>query len=99
MRLAEEGFRNGLADPELAWLASREAVNVWVFGKHLAEVDRQCSLLTRIIDVSPDDDNGLFLAAYLERSDESRESAVDKACQDRACAGGKSEPAGVRTLG
>jgi hypothetical protein len=63
--LAEEGFNNGISHEELAWLASTEAENIWLFGLRLGELDRKLGFFERIVACSPEDINALFLAAYL----------------------------------
>lgn len=63
--LADEALANGIPDPELEWLSSREAVNVWQFGKRLGEDPRGEALLERIVVAAPDDENALLLSSFL----------------------------------
>lgn len=65
VELADEGFRNGVSDEELKWLASTEAEHVWVFGKKLGELDNNETFLHRIIPVSSNDLNAMLLGSYL----------------------------------
>jgi len=65
LSLADRAYHQGLGDAELKWLSSPEAVNVWPFGKRLGELDTDRRYLERIIEISPDDVNCVFLAAYI----------------------------------
>jgi len=81
--LADEGFNNGISDEELAWLASAEAENVWIFGLRLGELDAELHLFERIVACSPEDVNALFLAAYIggqgkARGGNLRENLIDQ---------------------
>ena len=63
--LAEEGYKNGISDPELAWLASPEAENAWEFGFRPGQIDETRSLLDRIVSVSLPNFNALLFASYV----------------------------------
>jgi hypothetical protein len=63
--LADEGYKNGISDAELAWLASPEAENAWPFGFRLGQLDESHSLLNRIVSVSPQNFNALLFASYV----------------------------------
>ena len=85
LRLADRAYQQGLGDAELKWLASREAENVWPFGRRLGELDTGRRYLARIIEISPDDVNCLFLAAYVAGLASSQnESLWDEVCDDLA---------------
>jgi hypothetical protein len=81
--LADEGFEKGISDDELAWLASKEAENVWAFGLHLGEIDSGSRFLERIVSFSSENFNSVFLAAYLAgrgraEGEELRETLIDQ---------------------
>jgi hypothetical protein len=63
--LADIAFAEGLTDAELSWLCSREAENVWPFGKRLGELDGGRTYFDRIVERSSDDVQCDFLAAYV----------------------------------
>ena len=65
VELAEEGFSNGIGDPELSWLASSEAEYVWVFGKRLGELDSGRLFLDRVVSATSPDLNCMLLSSYL----------------------------------
>src|SRR5207244_12337305 len=62
--LAEEGFKIGISDQEIAWLASTDAENVWPFGVRLGELDVSLEIRDRIVAFSSDSIDTVFLAAY-----------------------------------
>jgi hypothetical protein len=64
-QLAAEAAENGLTDEELAWLASSEAENVWLFGHRFGELDRSGRWEERIKTVTEDDFNCLLFTGYL----------------------------------
>ncbi len=64
--LAEEGLQHGIGDDELTWLASKDAMYVWSFGKRLGELDETFRFLDQIVHASSDDLNSLLLPAYLD---------------------------------
>jgi hypothetical protein len=77
--LAEEGYKHGISDLELTWLASPEAENVWVFGFRLGQIDESHSFLDRIVSVSPQNVNALLFASYIVgRANEEGESFRDE---------------------
>jgi hypothetical protein len=63
--LADDGYKNGISDVELGWLASPEAENAWVFGFRLGQIDENTSFLDRIVAVSPQNINALLFASYV----------------------------------
>jgi hypothetical protein len=80
--LAEEGFAEGLGEPELLWLASPEAEHVWIFGHRLGELDREGNFFSKIMKATSDDINCMLLASYVGgrgavRGDETRETMLD----------------------
>jgi len=64
-QLADEGYQAEISDAELTWLASPEAQCVWPFGKRLGQLDTETRVLPRIVGLSPDDTNAVFLSSYL----------------------------------
>ncbi|MBZ5726791.1 MAG: hypothetical protein LAP87_17565 [Acidobacteriia bacterium] len=109
VRLADRAYQQGLGDAELKWLASREAENVWPFGRRLGELDTDQRYLERIIEISPDDVNCVFLAAYAAGLGSSKESLWDQVCDELAgirpilafgatCRGPATRAAGERIL-
>ena len=83
--LAEEGLARGMSDEELAWLASPEAENVWVFGLRLGELDGEMKFFKRIVASSSEDVNTLLLAAYFNGTarragNQLREDLLDGLC-------------------
>ena len=64
IELAEEGFQKEIGDAELAWLSSREAENVWLFGKRLGELDSAENFRDRIVTAAPNDVNCMLFASY-----------------------------------
>lgn len=109
--LAEEGLKNGITDPEIEWLVSPEAENIWEFGFRLGQIDTGETFLDRITAKSPEDVNGLLLASYLRgqanvKGEEFRERFLDKLSEPRpllafACTwrGGASQHGLNRILG
>jgi hypothetical protein len=63
--LADEGFKNEIGPAEITWLSSREAENVWPFGRRLGELDTEETLRDRIFQAAPNDENCMLLAAYV----------------------------------
>jgi len=63
--LAAEGLAQGISREEISWLASKEAENVWVFGKRLGELDTKGTFLERILSATSDDLNCMLLSSYL----------------------------------
>jgi len=82
-QLAEEGYKLGISDTELAWLASGEAAqNVWTFGKRLGQVDAELQFFPKMVTVSAADHDSVLLPSYLEgvaqsKTQEAREDLVD----------------------
>jgi hypothetical protein len=86
--LADEAYSAGISDSELAWLASPEAQNVWPFGKRLGQLDTDTRYFSRIVDASPDDKNGVFLASCLAGvsetvGEDTREDVLDRLAASR----------------
>jgi hypothetical protein len=65
MELAEEGLKSEIGSAEMEWLSSREAENVWPFGRRLGELDKDEKFRERIFQAAPDDENCMLLAAYV----------------------------------
>ena len=92
VQLADEGFRQGVAPHELAWLVTPEAENVWVYGRRLGELDQAGTFFEQILEASPDDVNCLLLASYLSgkasaQTGEEREAAIDVVSKRKPSAG------------
>lgn len=65
MSLAEEGYKNpDILKPEIEWLTSKEAENIWPFGKRLGELDYDRKWLGCIEPFAREGHGQLFLAAY-----------------------------------
>ncbi len=87
-RLTEEGFAEGLREPELLWLASPEAEHVWIFGHRFGELDRGGKFFSEIVKVTPNDVNCMLLASYLRGrgvvcGDETRETMLDALIEEK----------------
>ena len=108
--LAEAGYSRGIGDAELKWLSSRDAVNVWPFGKRVGELDTGRRYLQRVVQFAPDDGNCMLLASYFaglrsKVGDANCEEIIDSLAQDRpvlafgvTLRGPLSETAGRRVL-
>jgi hypothetical protein len=64
-QLAEEGFRSGIGEDEIAWLSTPQAENVWLFGKRLGELDATERFKERIVNAASNDVNCMLLASYV----------------------------------
>lgn len=86
--LAEEGFRDGIGETEIIWLASPEAENVWIFGYRLGELDRSGRFFDQIARSTPNNINSLFLASYVKGraatvGRETRETMLDRVAEEK----------------
>lgn len=77
--LADQSFVEGLSDDAWRWLSSPAAENVWVFGRRLGEIDSAQSLLSKIMEVSPENINAMLLSSYLSgKPDSVRDDLLDE---------------------